>query len=88
MQIPKVVATSLSGVMTDIFIILLENAQKLSQIHLWFDTGLDSDNSHRLINPNYLKNLIKQKPFQEPTLRLILIIYLHFTEKGKSGLCY
>ena len=30
---------------TDIFIILLENIQKLSQSHLWFDTRLDSDNS-------------------------------------------
>ena len=27
-----------------IFIILLENVQKLSQSHLWFDTGFDFDN--------------------------------------------
>ena len=31
---------------TDIFTILLANIQMLSQSHLWFDTGLDSDKSH------------------------------------------
>ena len=36
--------------MTDILIILLENVQKLSQSHLWFDTGLDSDNSRNYID--------------------------------------
>ena len=35
---------------TDIFIILLANVQKLSRSHLWFDTGLDSDNSHNYVD--------------------------------------
>ena len=35
---------------TDIFIILLENVQKLSQSQLWFDTRLDSDNSRNYVN--------------------------------------
>ena len=44
---------------TDIFIILLANIQKLSQSHLWFDTGLDFDNyRNMLIYLNKLKNLI------------------------------
>ena len=44
---------------TAIFIILLENVQKLSQSHLWFDTGLTlTTTATMLIYPNYLKNLI------------------------------
>ena len=35
---------------TDIFINLLANVQKLSQSHLWFDTGLDSDNSCKYVD--------------------------------------
>ena len=35
---------------TDIFIISLENVQKLSQSHLWFNTGLDSDNSRSYVD--------------------------------------
>ena len=35
---------------TDIFINLLANVQKLSQSHLWFDTGLDSDNSRKYVD--------------------------------------
>ena len=35
---------------TDIFIILLANVQKLWRSHLWFDTGLDSDNSHNYVD--------------------------------------
>ena len=34
----------------DIFIILLENVQKLSRSHIWFDTGLDSDNSRNYVD--------------------------------------
>ena len=44
---------------TAIFIILLENVQKLSQSHLWFDTGLTLTTiATMLIYSNYLKNLI------------------------------
>ena len=35
---------------TDIFIILLANIQNLSRTHLWFDTGLDSDNSRNYVD--------------------------------------
>ena len=35
---------------TDIFINLLANVQKLSQRHLWFDSGLDSDNSRKYVD--------------------------------------
>ena len=38
------------GYDTDIFIILLANVQKLLQSHLWFDAGLDSDNSRNYID--------------------------------------
>ena len=43
---------------TDIFIILLKNVQKLSQGHLWFDTGVDSDNSRNYVDiPKLSKEL-------------------------------
>ena len=35
---------------TDIFITLLANVQKLSRSYLWFDTGLDSDNSRNYVD--------------------------------------
>ena len=35
---------------TDIFIILLQNVQKLSQGHVWFDTGVDSDSSRNYVD--------------------------------------
>ena len=68
---------------TDISIILQENVQKLPKSHFWFEIELDSDNSQNLIYPNYLKNLIMQRSFQESKHILAYNIYLYFTEKGK-----
>ena len=81
-QIPRVLAIPLSTVMTDILIILLENVQKLSQSHLWFDKGLDSDNSRNYINISKLsKELDNAKALPgTDTLTLVLI--------RKSGPCY
>ena len=43
---------------TDIFIILLANDQKLSISDLWFDTGLDSDNSRNYVEISKLSKEI------------------------------
>ena len=43
---------------TDMFIILLAIVQKLSQSHLWFDTGLEFDNSCNYVDiPKLFKEL-------------------------------
>ena len=70
------------GNSTDMFIILLENVQTFLKSHLWLDIRFDYGNSHNYADMS--KNLIMQKTFQESTH----IIYLYFTEKGKSGPCY
>ena len=48
---------------TDIFIILLANVQKLSRSHLWFDTGLDSDNSRNYVD---ISKLSKEHDYVKP----------------------
>ena len=50
---------------------------------------LGSDNSRIYVDISRLyKELDYVKALQESTHILLLIIYLHFTEKGKSGPCY
>ena len=68
---------------TDIFIILLENVQKLSQSHLWFDTGLDSDNSRNYVD---ISKLFKELDYVKalPGIYIYGIDYLPaFYRKGK-----
>ena len=64
---------------TDMFIVLLANVQKLTQSHLWFDTGLDCHNTLKYVD-------IIHRSFLESTHILISVIYFHLTEKGKSVL--
>ena len=64
---------------TDIFIIQLANDQKLSISDLWFDTGLDSDNSRNYLDISKLsKELDCVKALPGTTHILVLIIYTAF----------
>ena len=69
---------------TDIFIILLTNIQKFSQSYLWFDRGLDSDNSRNYVNISKLFKELYYVKDLPGTYAYTGIDYLHaFHRKGK-----